>query len=247
MPSPKDCPRGWPGEYAAGGDIGDPAYDVSLPNRHRIVVARLDGAATSPTTVAPLNPGGPLASAGGPSLIQQRHQDARSDPRRRIERKRNDVSPRRSIGRQDQLGCRPSHGRRRHRRHGRASQNPHARCRESLRNRVQELIDDLVQLYGGCAPSDLWCAEPTGETGQCQTVRLRISILTQGPRYARPPAAPRVLAALRAATPPTDGRQDQQGRSKVQLRSCHERPGESVGGAAARGRRISSAVIGVPQ
>jgi hypothetical protein len=30
--------------------------------------------------------------------------------------------------------------------------------------------------------------------------RLRISILTQGPRYARPPAAPRVLAVLRAAT-----------------------------------------------
>ena len=40
-------------------------------------------------------------------------------------------------------------------------------------------------------------------TAWVRSRRLRISILAQGPRCARPPAAPRVLAALRAATPPT--------------------------------------------
>jgi hypothetical protein len=60
--------------------------------------------------------------------------------------------------------------------------------------------------------------------------RLRISILTQGPRCARPPAAPRVLAALRAATPPTQKMIPEGGKTDP----VHDQHHVLVGG---RGRR----------
>ena len=64
-----------------------------------------------------------------------------ASPRRQIRLSKKDRAqaqrclPRRTIGRQDQPCCSPSHDRRRHRHRGIASRNPHTRCRESPRRR----------------------------------------------------------------------------------------------------------------
>ncbi len=250
----------------AAGDIGDPAYDVSLPNHHRIVVARLDGPATNGTTVAPLNPGGPLASAGGPSLLQQGHQDASSDPRREIERtqQRCLTETHHWPTRSTRLPSKPWPKKASTSRPSRP--NPHTRCPESLRRRHHHglrrhlpldapgkryenwLLDDprvrTSTLFEQSATTSqsrtgahrrpraaVWrvCSKrpmlsrTNGRTGQCQTVRLRISILLKGLTTLGRPAADKI---------------NREGR-KVQVRSCHERAGESVVGAAARRSRLA--------